>query len=139
MTFPRAFGRLHKEYINKVMLRLAGHGALADLEHVGRRSGLVRHTPVRAFHAGDTVVIGLNFGRGSDWLRNIQASHGCRMRLGDELLELGDPRIVPVTEGVRGMPRAVGFALRYVVRTTDCVELPVLSSAPAGEPTRRRQ
>jgi deazaflavin-dependent oxidoreductase (nitroreductase family) len=135
MTFPRAFGRLHREYINKVMLRLAGHGALADLEHVGRRSGLVRHTPVRAFRTGDTVVIGLNFGRGSDWLRNIQASGRCRMRLGGDLLDLGEPRIVPVAEGVRGMPRAIGFALRYVIRTADCVQLPVLGGTPAGKPT----
>jgi len=33
-------------------LRFAGHAAFADLEHVGRKSGIVRHTPVRAFRTG---------------------------------------------------------------------------------------
>jgi len=33
-------------------LRLAGHLAFADLEHVGRKSGTVHHTPVRAFRSG---------------------------------------------------------------------------------------
>jgi deazaflavin-dependent oxidoreductase (nitroreductase family) len=116
-------------------LRLAGHAAFADLEHVGRRSGLVRHTPVRAFRGEDRVVIGLNFGRESDWLRNIQAAGRCRMRLGGERLELGAPRLVPVTQGIRDMPRIFGLALRYVVRTADCVELPVVRSTPVS---RRR-
>jgi hypothetical protein len=50
------------------------------------------------------------------------------MRLGGELLELGSPRIVPVGEGVRGMPWFFGFVIRCVVRTAEVVELPVESS-----------
>jgi deazaflavin-dependent oxidoreductase (nitroreductase family) len=128
VTFPRALSRFARGPVNRMTLRLAGHLAFADLEHVGRRSGVVRHTPLRAFRARDRVLIGINFGTGSDWLKNIQAAGRCRMRLGAELLELGTPRIVPVREGVRGMPRAFGFVLTHVVRTTSCVELPVLSS-----------
>jgi len=48
--------------VNRMTLRFAGHAAFADLEHVGRKSGILRHTPVRAFRTGDTVIIGLNFG-----------------------------------------------------------------------------
>jgi deazaflavin-dependent oxidoreductase (nitroreductase family) len=121
-----------------VTLRFAGHAAFADLEHVGRRSGIVRHTPLRAFRGPDKVVIGVNFGRESDWLKNIQASGGCRMRLGGERLELGAPRVVPVIEGVRGMPWMFGVALRYVIHTADCVELPVRSSTPAANPAGPR-
>ena len=94
----------------------------------GANRGRPRHTPLRAFRTRDTVVIGLNFGRESDWLKNIEAAGGCRMRLGDEILELGPPRIVPVSQGIAGMPKLFGLGLLYVVRTADCVELPLLAS-----------
>jgi F420H(2)-dependent quinone reductase len=74
MTFPRALSRYARGTINNMTLHLAGHAAFADLEHVGRKSGIVHHTPVRAFRAGDTVIIGLNFGRQSDWYQNIYGS-----------------------------------------------------------------
>jgi deazaflavin-dependent oxidoreductase (nitroreductase family) len=70
-------------------LHFAGLAAFADLEHMGRKSGIVRHTPLRAFRTGETVVIGLNFGCRSDWYRNIKAAATCRMRLGREQLTLG--------------------------------------------------
>jgi deazaflavin-dependent oxidoreductase (nitroreductase family) len=139
MPFPRILSRYTRGYLNKVALRhFVGHAAFADLEHVGRRSGIVRHTPVRAFRRHDQVVIGLNFGRESDWLKNIQAAGRCRMRLGSEQLELGAPRVVSVTEGIEGMPWVFGVALRYVARTADCVKLPVVASAQAKKPAGPR-
>ena len=131
MSFPRFLTGIHAEYINKVALRLVGHTAIAELEHVGRRTGQVHHTPVRAFCTRDKVVIGLNFGRESDWMKNVKAARRCRMRLGGQLMELAEPRIVPIEEGVKGMPRLFGFGLRYLVRTRDCLELSVVSSVPA--------
>jgi deazaflavin-dependent oxidoreductase (nitroreductase family) len=110
-------------------LHLAGHAAFADLEHVGRMSGTLRHTPVRAFRTGDTVVIGLNFGRQSDWYRNIKAAGTCRLRLRDEQLTLGTPALVPVEQGVKAMPWPFRFALRHMVHTTECVQLPILHTA----------
>lgn len=132
MSLPRLLTRIHTVYINKVALRLVGHTAIAELEHVGRRSGRVYHTPVRAFRTGDRVVIGLNFGRESDWRRNITAAGGCRMRLRGQVMELAQPRVVPIATGVQGMPKLFGFGLRHLVRTKDCLELTVVSSAPAG-------
>jgi deazaflavin-dependent oxidoreductase (nitroreductase family) len=115
--------------VNRMTLHLAGHAAFADLEHLGRKSGTLRHTPVRAFRTGDTVVIGLNFGRQSDWYRNIKAAGTCRLRLRGEQLTLGAPALVPVEQGVRGMPWPFRFALRHVVHTTECVQLPILHTA----------
>jgi deazaflavin-dependent oxidoreductase (nitroreductase family) len=135
MPFPRILSRYTQGYFNRLVLRhLVGHLAFADLEHVGRRSGIVRHTPVRAFRRNDQVVIGVNFGRESDWLKNIQAAGRCRMRLGGAQLELGAPRVVPVRQGIRGVPWIFGVAIRYVARTTDCVVLPVTGSGQAGLP-----
>lgn len=126
MTFPRKLARGMGGAVNSLTLHFAGHAAFADLEHTGRKSGTVRHTTVRAFRAGDTVVVGLNFGRQSDWYQNIKAAGTCRMRLGSEQLTLGAPTLVPVEQGVTAMPRLFRFALRHVVHTAECVELPIL-------------
>ncbi|MGW2517978.1 nitroreductase family deazaflavin-dependent oxidoreductase [Streptomyces sp. NPDC001617] len=131
MPFPRFLSRRLRGPVNRTTLRLAGHLAFADLEHVGRSTGVVRHTPLRAFRSGDTVVVGVNFGRESDWLKNIRAAGRCRMRLGGQWLELDAPRIVPVEEGVRDMPWLFGAVLRYVVRTRECVQLPVVGGVSA--------
>ena len=136
MTFHRVLGRVHQRYLNATALRRAGRGSLADLEHIGRRSGTLRHTPLRAFRTADSVVVGINFGSRSDWLLNIRAAGHCRMRLGDQLLELGVPTVVPVREGVRGMPWWFGLGLRYLVRTRECVVLPVLGTADVGHRLR---
>jgi deazaflavin-dependent oxidoreductase (nitroreductase family) len=117
-------------------LHLAGHAAFADLEHLGRKSGTLRHTPVRAFRTGDTVVIGLNFGRQSDWYRNIKAAGTCRLRLRGDQLTLGVPTLVPVEQGVKGMPWPFRFALRHVVHTTECVRLPILGLSWPGSGVR---
>ena len=135
MTFPRALARYTRGAVNTMTLRLAGHAAFADLEHAGRKSGTVRHTPVRAFRAEDTVVVGLNFGRQCDWYQNIKAAGTCRMRLGGELLTLGRPELVPAEEGTEGMPWLFRFALRHVIRTAECVRLPILDTSRA--PTTR--
>jgi deazaflavin-dependent oxidoreductase (nitroreductase family) len=127
MTFHRALTSLHSRYINRVAIRIAGRGSLADLEHVGRWSGTLRHSPLRAFRSRDTVVVALNFGRESDWLKNIEAAGRCRMVLRQQVLELGTPRILPLSDGARMMPPWFFLGLRYVVRTTDCVMLPIVS------------
>jgi deazaflavin-dependent oxidoreductase (nitroreductase family) len=136
MTFPRALARYTRGAINNMTLHLAGHAAFADLEHVGRKSGIVRHTPVRAFRAGDTVIVGLNFGRQSDWYQNITAAGTCRIRLGSEQLTLGAPALVPAAQATKDIPWLFSFAFRHVVRTAECVQLPVLQSSPA--PAKRR-
>ena len=134
MTFPRVLARCTRGAINKMTLHLAGHAAFANLEHVGRKSGIVRHTPVRAFRTGDSVIIGLNFGRQSDWYRNVKAAGVCRIRLGGEQLTLGAPALVPADQATRDLPWAFGFALRHVVHTAECVQLPVLHSSPPRPP-----
>ncbi len=130
MTFPRTLSRYTRGADNRMTLRFAGHVAFADLEHVGRTSRVLRHTPVRAFHIGDTVVVGLNLGRESDWFKNIEAAGTCRMRLGNQQLTLGAPKVVPVESGTERVPWLFRVALRHVVHTTECVELPILEAHP---------
>ena len=128
MPFSRALTRGMRGPLNRMMLHLVGHAAFADLEHIGRRSGRVFHTPVRAFRVGDTVVVGLNFGHQSDWFKNVTKAGSCRMRLGKEQFDLGAPRVVPVETGTQGIPRLFRYGLRYLVHTNDCVVLPITTS-----------
>jgi deazaflavin-dependent oxidoreductase (nitroreductase family) len=130
MSFPRILAPAHTYAINRIALVFVGLTAIADLEHVGRRTGRTHHTPVRAYRSNDTVVIGINFGRKSDWLKNIQAARGCRLRLGNEVMELANPRLVPIEHCVRLMPRLTGVVLRHVVRTQDCLQLSIVDSVP---------
>jgi deazaflavin-dependent oxidoreductase (nitroreductase family) len=139
MTFPRALARCTRGAVNNTTLHFAGHAAFADLEHTGRKSGIVRHTPVRAFRTGETVVIGLNFGRQADWYRNIKAAGTCRMRLGREQLTLGPPTLVPVKQGVKDIPWLFRFALTHVVRTAECVQMPILETTDLGHPGSKRR
>jgi deazaflavin-dependent oxidoreductase (nitroreductase family) len=109
-----------------VLIHLAGLGWFADLEHVGRKTGAVRHTPLLAFRHGDRVTVGLTYGPQVQWLKNIRVAGCCRMRLGGRLLELGAPRDLGQAEGVARMPQPIRavFALTGFVK--DFIELPVL-------------
>ncbi len=107
-------------------LKLAGRvGSLVDLEQVGRKSGTVRHTPVRAFRRGETVVIGANFGSQAQWVRNVLAAGGCRMRMRGRWFRLTGPRLVSLVEAEHLFPRWFAWALRRVVRTEHCLVMTV--------------
>ncbi|GAA2497581.1 nitroreductase family deazaflavin-dependent oxidoreductase [Terrabacter carboxydivorans] len=68
---------------NKVAIRLAGHRILpvwAVLRHRGRSSGREYATPVAVIPTATTFVIGLPWGRRTDWVRNVRAAGGCTIR-----------------------------------------------------------
>jgi deazaflavin-dependent oxidoreductase (nitroreductase family) len=109
MPMARGITRINKRFINPVMLRLAGIGPMVDLEHVGRRTGTVRHTPLMAFRQGDVVTIALTYGPDVQWLANVRHSGGCRMRMGGEVLKLGAPRL---WTRPRGWPASRGPSAR---------------------------
>ena len=129
VTFPRALARHTRGAVNTVTLPLAGHLAFADLEHACRKSGTVRHTPLRAFRSGNTVIAGLDFGRQPDWYQNIQAAGTRRMRLGGEQLTLGAPRSSPPP---RASPTCPGWSGS---RSGTWFTRPAVSSCP---PCRHR-
>jgi deazaflavin-dependent oxidoreductase (nitroreductase family) len=62
------------------------------LEHVGRRSGTVRQTPINIFPRGERYVIALTYGPDVAWLKNVLAAGGCRVRIEGHWLRLTQPR-----------------------------------------------
>jgi deazaflavin-dependent oxidoreductase (nitroreductase family) len=129
MPIPHAVTRFNKKYLNQVLVRLAGHGWFVELEHVGRRSGRTFRTPIMAFDRGDVVTIALTYGSGVDWLANLRAAGGGRMRLRDELLALGAPASLPEAEGRARMPQPPRLLLP-LLGCRDYVEIPVQARAP---------
>jgi len=77
--------------------------------------------------------------RRADWYQNIKAAGTCRIRLGGGQLTLGEPVLVPAGQATRDMPWLFGFALRHVVRSAECVQLPVMHPAAAPADHHRAQ
>jgi deazaflavin-dependent oxidoreductase (nitroreductase family) len=82
--------------LNPLMVRLAGRRfvPMAQIHHVGRRSGKAYVTPTSAHVRGDVLLIGLTFGNQSDWSRNVRAAAGCTVRLGGRTYRAIGPELV---------------------------------------------
>lgn len=70
--------RFNRDVTNRRQLRTAGQPgvAYAVVVHVGRRSGRTYRTPVGAVPTPDGFVVGLPYGPGTDWVRNLLAAGG---------------------------------------------------------------
>lgn len=126
MVLPKGLARVNAVATNKVLRLLVGIGPMAEIEHIGRTSGTVYHTPVVAFRGEAEVSIALTYGADVDWLKNLRAAGGGRMRLGRDLLRLGPPELL----GADGAAK-VPALLRPVLRTIGVGEftcLPVVQS-----------
>ncbi len=66
----------NKRVTNPAEMALAGHRYwyAAVIEHTGRKSGKRYRTPVVALRVGDGILVGLPYGSGVDWLRNVLAA-----------------------------------------------------------------
>ncbi|MDQ3689030.1 MAG: nitroreductase family deazaflavin-dependent oxidoreductase [Chloroflexota bacterium] len=98
------------------------------LEHVGRRSGELRRTPLTIFRRGQgRYVIALTYGPDVQWLRNVADAGTCRVKTRGAWIVLGEPR--RFTDPAR---RAVPFVVRPILRllrVTEFVELTEISKA----------
>lgn len=68
---------------NRVAVKLAGHRIFplwGVLHHRGRVSGKEYATPIAAIPGDGVLLIGLPWGRGTDWVRNVRAAGGCTVR-----------------------------------------------------------
>ena len=126
MAISKRITTINRRFLNPVTLRLVGHGSLAEIEHIGRRTGKTYHTPVMAFRDGDTVTIALTYGPDVSWRKNIEAAGGCRMRLGRDPIRLGAARSVDAPEALSRIPQPQRTLLQWPIKCTDFIALPVL-------------
>jgi deazaflavin-dependent oxidoreductase (nitroreductase family) len=65
------------------------------LEHVGRKSGKPYRTPLTVFSTDNGVAILLSYGPNRDWLKNIVAAGGGRIKRYGKIFDVRDPQVMP--------------------------------------------
>ena len=91
----------------------SSNGEIGLLEHIGRKSGLVRVTPVHPVRtpAGFRIVVPL--GVESQWALNVLAAGHCRLQVGDVVHELDEPLLVAPSD-VEGLPELATQAMDWL-------------------------
>jgi deazaflavin-dependent oxidoreductase (nitroreductase family) len=126
MPAPRWVARFNKAGLNKLTRFVAPWApGWAVVIHRGRKSGRVFRTPLWAFRRGDSYVIALTYGTGSDWVRNVTAAGGCEVESRGRRYRLADPRIYH-DETAADMPAPIRLMLRKVLKAPDFLRLDIV-------------
>ena len=110
MEFPQGLARFNRHVTNPIQRLWAGWlPPFGIVEHVGRRSGKTYRTPVNVFSANvdgkPGVAILLTYGPDRDWLKNITAAGGGRMRRHGKTFGVTEPRVVSRAEAAPHVAR----------------------------------
>jgi deazaflavin-dependent oxidoreductase (nitroreductase family) len=110
MQLPQRLARFNRYVTNPIQRLWAGRiPAHGILEHVGRRSGKPYRTPLVVFNADVNarpgVAILLTYGPNRDWLKNITAANGGRIRRYGKTFGVTDPQVVSKEEAAVGVTR----------------------------------
>jgi deazaflavin-dependent oxidoreductase (nitroreductase family) len=93
----RFIARFNKWVTNPVQRRWAARlPNMAIVEHHGRKSGRIYRTPVMAFIESGEIFVVLNYGRESDWVRNVQAAAAAGVLYRGKRYRLIGPRVIPI-------------------------------------------
>ena len=91
----------------------ASEGEIGLIEHVGRKSGIVRVSPVHPVRTTDGFRIIVPLGLESHWAHNVLTAGRCRLQLGDVLYELDEPMLVsPIL--VDGIPPVAQHVMEWL-------------------------
>jgi len=128
--------------VNPLLVRVGAVGGrrsdLGLIEHVGRRTGVHRITPVHPEPTEDGFRVLVPLGAASEWARNVLAAGGCRMQLHDVVYDLAAPTLVDggsvndLPRAVRGLLRAAG--VDYLVLQTRDAAPGTLEGVTVGPP-----
>ena len=97
---------------NPIVLRFAGTSIFplyGVLEHRGRRSGTLFHTPVVVRPTRDGFLVPMPWGETTDWYRNVRAAGECRIRWKGRDYTLDRPEVISAAtaaDGYSGVQRA---------------------------------
>lgn len=110
MQLPQGLARFNRHVTNPIQRMWAGRLPLFGIvEHVGRRSGKPYRTPVNVFNTEvdgkPGVAIVLTYGPDRDWLKNLKAAGGGRLRSRGKEFGIADPRVVSKDEAVTHVTR----------------------------------
>ena len=138
---PRVGTTFVNSVVNPRLLRrgLAGGGAseIGTLEHVGRRSGVRRLTPVHPEPTPEGFRVVVPLGPDSQWARNVLAAGHCRLQLHDRVYDLDEPTMIPASEA-EDLPGQCGVSWRRSGSSTSGCERSPLSPAVSSRRKRTR-
>lgn len=117
-TIRRAWLRLIGRTLNRLTLRLAlaGRGPFTVVRHRGRRTGVVRETPIVVAPLGDDFVIELTYGAGVQWYRNVVAAGGCELVRGSATVRIERIEPIAAADGLAAFPPGQRRLLRLLRR-----------------------
>jgi deazaflavin-dependent oxidoreductase (nitroreductase family) len=131
MPLPKRLARFNRHVTNPAIGLVAGRLPWFGIVlHVGRRSGLVRRSPVNLFRADGRWVIALTYGADAQWVRNVLAAGRCEVRTRGRRVRLAEPEVVRDPEQ-RLVPAPVRPFLR-ALRVTEFMLLRDEPTAPGG-------
>ncbi|ASW92160.1 nitroreductase family deazaflavin-dependent oxidoreductase [Mycobacterium marseillense] len=112
MQLPQGLARFNRHVTNPIQRMWAGWlPSFGIVEHVGRRSGKSYRTPVNVFstevNGKPGVAILLTYGPNRDWLKNLAAAGGGRLRSRGKTVGIADPRVVSKAEAAAYVTRGV--------------------------------
>lgn len=110
MPIPKVVARWNRAGLNRLTRRAAVRvPGFAVVVHEGRRSGRRYETPVNVFITPTGVRVALTYGADSDWVKNVLAAGGCRLRTRGGELTVTEPRLVhdPARSGIPAAVRGV--------------------------------
>ncbi len=117
MKLPQRLARFNRHVTNPVQRLWAGWApGMGVLEHVGRRSGRVYRTPLMVFSTEEVVAILLTYGPDRDWLKNLNAAGGGRLRRHGRSHTVCNPQVMTREEAatrVTGIGRRVFAKLPF--------------------------
>jgi deazaflavin-dependent oxidoreductase (nitroreductase family) len=93
--------KVNKRVFNKIELK---RGVRPVISHVGRTSGKTYQTPLDAHRIDGGFIFFLNYGSGSDWVRNIMAAGSASLSAEGEEYPLVSPRLLTKDEAQRLLP-----------------------------------
>ncbi len=109
MQLPQWLARVNRYVTNPIQRIWAGYApTFGILEHVGRKSGRVYRTPLTVFSTADGVAIMLTYGPDRDWLKNITAAGGGRLKRYGRTFAVVEPRLVTKAEAARDITGPAG-------------------------------
>ena len=117
-------------------------GELGLIEHVGRKSGIVRISPVHPVRTANGFRIVVPLGLESQWAHNVLTAGRCRLQLGDVVYELDEPMLVSpmlvddIAPVLRQLMARLGFQYLELHRFAEApgTRLVPLETVPEMEP-----
>lgn len=101
MPLPKWLALITKHVFNPMEIR---RGVRPVLIHVGRSSGRTFETPLDAHPIENGYLFIMNYGRDSDWVKNILAAGSATLRVDGREVALRSPRVITKEDALPLLP-----------------------------------